>query len=686
MTKQEVKNRIEKLKKEIDRHRYLYHVLDKPEISDAALDSLKHELFNLELQYPEFISPDSPTQRVGGEPLDEFEKVAHSSPMLSLEDIFSFEELSDWEARIKKLSPTDKFDYYAELKMDGLAVCLIYKNGIFIEGSTRGNGLIGENVTQNLKTIEAIPLRLRVPTEGELVAIGLSVPQAQKAIKAIKGGKIEVRGEAIITKEVFEELNKELAEKKLPLLANPRNAAAGSIRQLDSKITAFRHLDCYIYSLLTDLGQIYHKQEHQISKLLGFKVLSQNKYCKDLREVEKFHAHWLRYRDQLPFEVDGIVTVVNNLALEKKLGTRGKAPRWMIAYKFPGQEATTIVTDIIVQIGRTGILTPIAVLRPVQIGGVIVSRATLHNEDEIERLGIKIGDTVIVARAGDVIPDIVRVLPNLRTDKEKDFKMPQKCPFCGAVIEKIEGKVAYRCPNKNCFAQNKRRLAHFVSRQAMDIDGLGPKIIEQLIKAGLVSDPSDFYKLKEGDLLSLERFAEKSALNLIESINKSKKVTLNRFIYALGIRQVGEETARDLAENFGSLDKLKQVNFEELSVIRDVGPVVAKSIYEWFRDKHNSRLLDELEKTGVKLEKVKIKEKGKFNGLTFVLTGELESMTRDEAKEKIRALGGDISESISKKTDYVIVGKEPGSKYDKALKLKAKTLNEGEFLKLLSEK
>ena len=409
-----------------------------------------------------------------------------------------------------------------------------------------------------------------------------------------------------------------------------------------------------------------------------------NKYCKNLNEVESVHQYWIKNRDKLPFECDGVVIVVNNLAIHNKLGVVGKAPRWMIAYKFPGQEATTIVEDIIVQVGRTGVLTPIAILKPVQVAGVTISRATLHNEDEIKRLGVKIGDTVIVQRAGDVIPNIVRVLISLRVGKEKLFEMPKYCPVCGSKIEKITGKVAHRCSNKACFAQNQRQLEHFVSRNAMNIDGLGPKIIEHLIKEGLVSDSSDFYKLTEGDLLPLERFAEKSASNLIKSIQQSKKISFNRFIFALGIRQVGEQTAIDLAENFGNLHNLQSTTLDELSAIEDIGPVVAKSIYTWFYDKHNSHLLEELVRVGLQIESKKsIKKNNKLAGLTFVFTGELKDIARDEAKLKIRELGGSVSESVSKQTDYVIVGKEPGSKFQKAQKLSIKILNEKEFLKIL---
>lgn len=570
MNKRETAKRIEKLRQEINHHRYLYHVLDKIEISDAALDSLKNELEKLERQYPDLITFDSPTQRVGGKALEKFKKVEHSAPMVSLHDAFTEQEMRDWEERILKIirsSTPNKgvelptLDYYAELKMDGLAVSLIYENGIFVRGATRGDGKIGEDVTNNLKTIETIPLRLtdyRLPTTAENKAVVRSPSAVSKVI--------EVRGEVIMTKKVFEELNKKYSKEGKSLLANPRNAAAGSVRQLNPKITAERKLDCYIYGLATDLGQKTHEKEHLIAKELGFKTIKYNKYCKNLSEVAEFHNYWVAHKDKLPYYCDGVVVTVNGLSLHEKLGIVGKGPRYIMAYKFAGEEATTIVEDIVVQVGRTGALTPVAHLKPVSVSGVTISRATLHNEAEIERLGLKIGDTVIVRRAGEVIPDVVKVLPKLRTGKEKSFHVPKKCPICESDVERkeiganarlasAEGKkrnasAAYYCVNKNCFAQNRRRLAHFASKGAMDIVGLGPKIIDLLAKEGLVNNPADFYELTEGDLAPLERFADKSAANLIDAIERSKQTTLARFIYALGILHVGEETADVLAKEF----------------------------------------------------------------------------------------------------------------------------------------
>lgn len=684
MNRQEAKERIEKLKKVINRHRYLYHVLDKPEISDAAFDTLKNELEELEFKFPDLITPDSPTQRVGGKALAKFEKVNHEIPMLSLSDAFSVEELREWEERIRKLVPREKLDYFCELKLDGLAVSLEYKKGMFIRGATRGDGKIGEDVTQNLKTIPSIPLRLRTPEEKEIRGLGFSLEQTKKIIKAAEEGIIEVRGEAIMTKKTFEELNKKFKKEKMPLLANPRNAAAGSIRQLDPKITASRKLDCYIYSLVTDLGQTRHEQEHGLAKFLGFKTISHNKFCRNLEEIIEFHRKMSKEREKLPFEIDGIVVVVDKVDLQKKLGVVGKAPRWMIAYKFSPKEATTIVEDIKVQVGRTGVLTPVAILRPVEIGGVTVSRATLHNEDEIKRLGLKIGDTVIVARAGDVIPDVLKVIPGLRTGKEKNFHMPKYCPICGKKVLKDEGGVILRCVNKKCPSRQRRSLYYFASKSAFDIEGLGPKSINLLLDEGLIEDPADIFDLKEGDLIPLERFGEKSAQNLVKSIQSRRTISLPRFLIGLGILHIGERTAQDLSEHFGSLNAIKEATFENLEKIENIGPKVARSVYDWFGDDNNKKFLNKLLKQ-VKIEKYR-PQSGKLKGKLFVLTGSLSAMPREEAKTKIQELGGKTSESVSKEVDYLVVGEEPGSKLDKAKKLGIKILDEKEFLKMISQK
>lgn len=665
MNKTEAKKRIEKLKEEINHHRYLYHVLDRQEISDAALDSLKHELYKLEQQYPKFITLDSPTQRVGGKPLNKFEKIKHAVPMLSIEDIFTREELESWEKRIKKIAPQAKFDYFTEVKMDGLAISLIYENGILSKAATRGDGKTGEDVTKNIKTIEAIPLALRVNSR----------------IKNFSG-RIEVRGEIFMAKKVFEKLNQEQKKKGEKVFANPRNAAAGSIRQLDSKVTASRRLNFFGYDLTTDLGQKTHQDIHEILPLLGIPINPYYQYCKNLDQIEKFYNIINKKRDELNYWIDGIVINVNNVKLMEKLGVVGKTRRGMIAYKFPAEQATTRVVDVHFQVGRTGALTPVAVLDPVFIAGTTVTHATLHNIDEIERLGVKIGDTVILEKAGDVIPKIIKVLPNLRTGKEKKIKVPQKCPICGSPVERKKDKVAIYCSNDKCFAKESENIIHFVSRKAFDIEGLGDKIVEQLINKGLIANVADLFILTQGDLEPLERFAEKSAVNLIKAIKKSKQITLARFLYALGIHHVGEETAIDLAQHFGSLEKIKKATVEELENIPDVGNVVAKSIHDFFSDGRNLKVVDELIKNGVKIEKVK-RQKQILARQIFVLTGSLESMTRDEAKSKIRALGGDVSASVSKNTDYVVVGEEPGLKYDKAQKLGINTISEREFLDLL---
>lgn len=697
MDNQQAKKRIEKLKQEIEKYRHAYHVLDKSLISDAALDSLKNELQKLENEYPELVTPDSPTQRVAGKPLDQFNKVKHSSPMMSLFDAFNPGDMEDWEKRIKKIlnPPTPPLSggvgYYAELKMDGLAVALVYEKGQFVLGATRGDGEVGEGVTQNLKTIEAIPLVLRRPERSDLKAIGLTDESIRKLYQALENGRLEARGEAIMSNKVFKELNQVNKKAGRPLLANPRNAAAGSIRQLDSKLTAKRRLDCYIYSLVTDLGLQFHEQEHELAQALGFKVLKQNKYCKNLAEAIKYHDDWEKRRDQVPFDCDGVVVVANDLNLWPRLGFVGKGPRYIMAYKFTAEEATTKIEDVVWQVGRTGVLTPTAVLSPVLIYGVTVSRATLHNLDEINRLGLKIGDTVIIQRAGDVIPKVIKVLPNLRTGSEREIKVPRQCPRCRGGVEKIKGEVAYRCMNKNCYAVNLRRLGHWASKNAMDIEGLGPKIIEQLVKQGLVHDVSDFYKLTLDDLIPLERFAEKSADNLIKAVAAKKEIDLARFIYGLGIRHVGEETAILLSKKLAIkskkvsslIDAVEKWTLEDLQKLPDIGPIVAESIYDWFKDKRNLELLARLEKNGLAIKSIQGQKEQKLAGKIFVLTGSLSKLTRDQAKAKIRELGGDISSSVSKNTDYVVAGSDPGSKLEKAKKLGLKVIKEEEFMKLL---
>jgi len=693
MAKNDAGQRIKKLREVINYHRYLYHVLDKQEISDAALDSLKKELFDLEQQFPNLITSDSPTQRVGGEPLKEFKKVRHNSPMLSFNDAFSEKDIGSWLIRISKLLPekeAKKISFYCELKIDGLAIEIIYKNELLVLGSTRGNGMIGEDITRNLKTIEAIPLKLR---EKEKVVEELKKEKLNKAIiDAIKKFNFEdeliIRGEAFISKKEFEETNKQRAKLGEPLYSNPRNLAAGSIRQLDPKITSKRKLDFFAYDLLTDFKAETHEEKHKILKAFGFKTNSHNKYCKNIGEAYEFYHYCQKIRESLPYEIDGLVLLVNLNHIYEKLGVVGKAPRAAIAFKFPARQATTIVEGIKVQIGRTGVLTPVAYLKPVEVSGAIVSRATLHNEDEIKRLGIKIGDTVIISRAGDVIPDIIKVLPNLRTGKEKDFKMPSICPICSSKVIKKAGEVAYYCLNPECFAQQRHYFYHFASRSAFDIRGLGPKIIDKFIEEGLVRDPADLFNLKEGDIIPLERFAEKSAKNIIESIKKSKKIILAKFIYSLGIRNVGEKTALDLAEKFKDISSLEKAKLIDLIEIKDIGPIVSNSVFEWFSQRKNADFIDKIIKTGVEIKNPSFAKnkagKGKLKGLKFVLTGTLKSLSRNKAKEKIIELGGEVLESVSINTDFVVVGEKPGSKLEKAKKLGRKILDEKEFLKAIA--
>ncbi|MFC1756920.1 NAD-dependent DNA ligase LigA [Patescibacteria group bacterium] len=659
MEKKDAKKRIEKLKESINYYSYQYHVLDNPEISDSAWDSLKKELSDLESQFPEFITLDSPNQRVSGEPLDKFQKISHKLPMLSIQDAFSFDEIQNWENRlIKKLEGrSEKLDYFTEFKIDGLSASLKYEKGVFVQGSTRGDGKIGEDVTQNLKTIASIPLKL------------------QRSIDC------EVRGEIFITRKNFKKFSKEFA--------NPRNLAAGSIRQLDSSITASRNLSFMAWQLL---GCSRQDSEHRELSSLGFKVVP-GKFCQNLNEVKKYYESI--HREKLDYEIDGLVVGVNNNQIFKDLGVTGKSPRGTIAWKFPSEEATTVVEDIKIQVGRTGVLTPVAFLKPVKVGGASISRATLHNKDEIERLGLKIGDTVIIERAGDVIPDIKKVLVELRDGSEKTFKIPVKCPVCGEDVAEDNKGILVRCENKKCNARKSRGLHYFVSRPAFNIEGLGPKVIDALLDNGLIQDSADLFELEEGDLVPLERFAEKSAQNLIESINARRKISLPRFIISLGIMHVGEETAQVLANKFsaqggpasgwGALERIKQATKEELENISDVGPIVAESIFNWFKNEHNKDLLARL------LKQVKIQDiitnnqetrNKKILGKKFVLTGSL-SMEREEAKTKIRKSGGSVSSAVSKETDFVVAGENPGSKFAKAKDLGIKILSEEEFIKLL---
>ncbi|MEX2033514.1 MAG: NAD-dependent DNA ligase LigA [Candidatus Colwellbacteria bacterium] len=677
-----IKERIEKLKKEIERYRHSRLVLDKELVSPEIEDSLKKELFDLENRNPAFIAPDSPTQRVGGKPLTQFKKVRHEAPMLSFNDAFSEEDVDAWFTRMENyLGRRVKPEFYLELKIDGLAVELIYEEGVLIEGSTRGDGAIGEDVTQNLRTIEAIPLRLVASGRGQ----GTRVPK-----------RLVVRGEVFLTQKEFKRINKEQENKGLKLYANPRNIAAGSIRQLNPAITASRKLDFCAYGFATDLGRKTHSEEHELLSELGFRTDNANhKVAKSLDEVFDFQRYWSEHREKLPYEIDGIVIILNNVADFRAAGVIGKATRASLAYKFSPREATTTLINIRVQVGRTGALTPVAVLKPVNVGGVTITHATLHNFDQIKRLEIKIGDTVVVSRAGDVIPQVTKVMVGLRTGQEKSFKIPEKCPIDGSKI--IQKGAIYRCSNPRCGARLRESLYHFVSRGAFGIEGLGPKIIDKFLDEGLMTDAADIFLLKSGDIAALPQFGEKSAENILREVSAKKEITLPKLIYGLGILHIGEETARLLADRATDdktmrvpsdlLGILGKLSLDDLTRIPDIGPKVAESIYGWFREERNVKFLKKLTDVGVTIERPAFANasagRQKLKGKSFVLTGSLESMARDEAKNKIRELGGSPSESVSRRTNYVIVGTEPGSKLEKAKKLGVKTIDEKEFIRLI---
>ena len=671
MTKEEAKERIEKLKEIINKARYSYHVLDKSLMSDDALDSLKHELYELEQKYPEFITPDSPTQRIGGKPLDKFKKVQHIVPQWSFNDIFEEKELKDFDERIKKELGTEEIDYTCELKIDGMHIILTYQKGFFILGATRGDGKVGEDVTQNLKTIESIPLKINDNID------------------------CVVEGEVYMKKSIFKELNKEREKKGEKPLANPRNAAAGGVRQLDPRITSERRLDCFVYDYSWPEDDIPETQFEELKRLmnLGFKVNKKFKLCKSIEEIIQFWKKWEKDREKEDYWIDGVVVKVNKRKYQKQLGYTGKAPRWAIAFKWSGEQATTILKDVIFQVGRTGKITPVAVLKPVNVRGTVVSRATLHNADELKRLKIKIGDTVIVEKAGDVIPHIIKVVPELRPQDAKEINFPANCPICGSVVIRPKGEVAHYCSNKKCGAKQRNHLYYFVSKKAFDIQGLGPKIIDQLMDAGLVSQPADIFLLKEGDLEPLERFAEKSAANLINAIKRSKEITVPRLLIACSIKYVGEETAYLLIEKLNLwmvksiselIERFRSLTKENLEAVDGIGPKVAQSIIDWFSNKKNIEFLKKLEEVGIKLKIEKpTKKNQKLEGKSFVFTGELESISREKAQEKVRELGGKTPSSISKKTDFLVVGKNPGSKYEKAKKWGIKIINEKEFLELI---
>lgn len=689
MTHQEATERIAKLRQEIDKYRYQYHVLNKLEISEGALDALKHELYELEAGFPDLITPDSPTQRVAGGVAKGFKKVTHAERMFSLEDVFSAEEAEKWLSRIKKMDArADNEGLYVEVKMDGLACSLVYENGQLVLAATRGDGRVGEDVTGNVRTIESIPLKLRQPTSREIKAFIAKHQQVvdQKKVESFllyHNGRFEVRGEIYMTRSGLTKLNKDLKKRGEPELANPRNAAAGGLRQLDSKIAAERQLSFFPWQLVANIGLQFQSQEDDLLSLLGFPTNPYNKLCQSISEIKKVMDKIGHDRDKLDYQIDGVVVSVNSNKRFADLGIVGKTPRGSVAWKFVAEQGTTMVREIKISVGRTGVLTPVAVMDPVELAGTTVTRATLHNEDEIERLGLRIGDTVIVEKAGDVIPKIVQVLPRLRTGKEKKFKMPEKCPICGSEVKRKAGEVAVICSNPRCFAQEVASLSHFVSRQAFDIRGLGEKIIETFLQEGIISEPADLFRLEPGDFGGLEGFGEISSNKLVKEIQAHRQISLDRFIYALGIRHVGFETAVLLSRHFKSLDNLRNASLEDLDEIEGIGEVMAQSIVDYFNNKDESKRLDNLLNfvdVGPFFAEASAGGRGTLGGTTWVFTGSLESMSRDEAKDKVRALGAAVSESVSKKISFVVVGSDPGSKADKAKKLGVDILDEKGFL------
>jgi DNA ligase (NAD+) len=665
--------RAEKLRELINDYRYNYHVLNKSIMSEAAADSLKHELSQIEQEYPQLITPDSPTQRVAGEPLPKFKQIRHSSRMLSLNDVFSEEEFESWVKRITKLAPEATFDYFMDIKMDGFACALVYEDGALVQGITRGDGFVGEDVTANVRTIESVPLRLRAATKN----------------KIFLRGRTEIRGEIVMYKKAFEKLNEQRHEKGLPLFANPRNTAAGTVRQLDPKLVAARPLQFHAYDLLRENPDDVPTNEFAYETIRGLGLIANSvaKTTKNTKEVIEFAATWEEKRKSLPFNTDGLVVKVNDRKLYRDLGVVGKAPRGAVAYKYPAEQSTTKVKDIFVSIGRTGSATPVAMLEPVVVAGSTVQMATLHNEGEVHRKDIRIGDTVIIQKAGDVIPEVVEPLKKLRTGVEKEFVMPTHCPDCNTkLVKSKETEAIWRCPNNNCPSRTWKQIQHYASKAALDIEGLGEKNVIALINSDLIKDSADIYKVKKDDLLKLDRFADISAEKLVKAIASKKNPPLERFIFGLGIRQVGVQTAIDLAEHFKTLNKLSNTTIDELSEIEGIGEVVAESIVEWFEEPRNKHLLEKFEKHGVKPESAH-EAKGPLVGKNFVVTGSLESMSRDEAAEKIRALGGTFQSSVSKETDYLVVGANVGAnKLEKANKLGTKQINEQDLIKLIGEK
>jgi DNA ligase (NAD+) len=668
-----IAERAAKLRELINNYRYNYHVLNKSIMSEAAADSLKHELTQIEAEHPELITPDSPTQRVAGEPLPQFKKVEHGSRMLSLNDVFNEEEFLAWVGRIKKLAGPADIEFFMDVKMDGLACAIVYQDGVLAQGVTRGDGFVGEDVTANIRTIDSVPLRLRQTTEyGQFLK-----------------GRTEIRGEIVMYKEQFAKLNAEREKQGLPRFANPRNLAAGTIRQLDPKLVAARPLQFHAYDLQRDDPDEVPSNSfaYEAIRELGLIANSTAKTANDPKEVIKFAKKWEEKRKDLPFNTDGLVVKVNNRALYRRLGVVGKAPRGAVAYKYPAEQATTKVKDIFVSIGRTGSATPVAMLESVVVAGSTVQMATLHNESEVHRKDIRIGDTVIVQKAGDVIPEVVRPLVELRNGSEKKFIMPKQCPDCGTkLIKAKETEAVWRCVNNACPSRAWKQIEHYASKAALDIDGLGEKNVIALLQANLIKDAADIYKIKKEDLLKLDRFAEISASKLIKAIHDKKHPPLPRFIYGLGIRHVGTQTAIDLATHFQTLNKLSNSTIDELSEVEGIGEVVAEAIVEWFEEPRNKKLLEKFNSFGVEPESAK-QISGPLSGKNFVVTGSLESMSREEAGERIRTLGGTFQSSVGKETDYLVVGANVGaSKLTKAEKFGTKQIDEKELLKMLEKK
>jgi DNA ligase (NAD+) len=659
--------RVEELRRQIREHDYRYYVLAEPIISDFEYDMLMRELIELERQYPELVTPDSPTQRVGGAPTKEFPTVTHPVPMLSLNNAFTIEEIRDFDRRVAELLEGEKYRYVAELKFDGVAVRLKYENGILVLGATRGDGVQGDDITNNIKTIRSIPLRLINPDEKFL--------------------NIEVRGEVYMNKVDFEKLNEERERLGEKIFANPRNATAGTLKLQDPKLVAQRPLRFFAYYLMAEGVELEsHYENLQILKRLGFPVCEHVKLCESIDEVIEFWRYWEERRDELPYEIDGIVVKVDSIRQQEILGAIAKSPRWAIAFKFTPRQAQTKLNGITLQVGRVGTITPVAELQPVPLGGVIITRATLHNEDYIKEKDIRVGDTVIVERSGEVIPKIVGVVLEKRPPDAVPFVFPKNCPVCGGPIERPAGEANYYCENPECPAQVRARIEHFASRGAMDIEGLGEAIVDKLVTLGFLKNYADIYDLHKhkAKLVRIEGFGEKSVQNLLNSIENSKKQPFNRVLYALGIRYVGSETAKLLADAFGSIDKLMNASVEQISSVYGIGPRIAESVYKFFHDERNLELIKRLKEAGLNFEvKPEEKAKKKLAGKTFVFTGTLKNFTREEAKEKVEELGGKVSNSVSRKTDYVVVGENPGSKYDKARQLGVKIITEEEFLELI---